>query len=554
MTDVGVYMRRALRTWTLYGGRRDSVRGTLAALREHLGHASDGDRVVLRFTPGTIVAREDAEDDGDESADAVVYVAFRDGVRALALEPTIPEHELATLVGILASGNERQRNQAEDVVAQLWAANLPHVQVAAVDPYADIEIVVTEPGAGPGADSLLPNVRGSASGDGDALGARGQLFGGASGEGNAADAGAGGVESRGTVGGEAAPRTMSDIVAEQVRSWRAAADPALLALPSGARVERHPRRRGSVDWGGLQEAREGARVSLAIERIVACHGGAVGPVDALMQVTLGAWQASDGEALDTLVGALVTLPAPTLDRWRATLGMNVTYATAVQEGLAAQAIAVPDAVAQWFRVAGDMHAESVARGLFSERAREVVATWLRVAPECAPFSLQHWLSADAGDAVWAARCAATLPPGEARSTVLRRALGHKDGDVQFAALQGLTGDTAGETNAALGRALASGRRERVQYVLREVAARGDKDALALLLEYADTNELAEAPAIQRAAVLDVLLAKPTVEVIAWVRERTSGWGWRLSARGRERNADIAAALQRLPPAVRTAYT
>jgi hypothetical protein len=552
MMDIGTTLRRVLRSWVLYAGRRESVRGALLGFREQLAMAGDGGRVVFRFTPGAILVGDEAADDDDDAADAVVFVAFRDGLRALAIEPTIPEDELATLVGILASGNERQRNRSEDVVAQLWAARLPHVAVSAVDPYANVELAdeVADADDERLATDLMPHVRGAGDDPGDP-GVEGAGFRSLGADDAPPPATVGATRSGAAV--EPLLQTVSDVVSQQVLAWRA--PPASVPPPRvvGAPAMRFPRRAVPVDWTAIARAREGARVALAIERIVACHAATVAEMDALLQVTLDAWRHPDGRALAALVAAIPTLPDASLERWRSTINLNGAYTTGVQEGLAAQAESAPRAVAEWFRVAGVNHVENVGRACFAGRARSTVEAWLRAAPECALLALQHWVGLDADDAVWATRCATSLPPGEARAALLRRVLAHRDLDVQFMALEALPGDVSPETNGALERCLASGRRDRMQHVLRELGRRSDGDSARVLLAYVESAAYGDVPAVQRAAVLDMLLAKGAPAVVEWVRERTAGWGWRLSLRGRERNAEIAAALQRLSPELRRVY-
>jgi len=546
MMDLGTTFRRTLKTWNLYAGRRESVRGALTALREQLAQASDGQRVMFRFTPGTVLTGLEDTGDEDGTADAVVFVAFRDGVRALSIDPTIPEDELASLIGILASGTEGRRAQADDVVAQLWAANLPHVLVSAVDPYADVEMDDGLEGEVLSTD-LMPHVRGAS---GEASEGEGAAFVGR--RRDDPNDGSPRAAAPGTAD-DAPPLTMADVVHQEVQAWKV--PPTSVAAPPvvGPPAMRFARTSEAVDWAAIAAAREGARVALAIERIAACHAAVVAPIDALMQATLDAWRHDDARALASLVRSFATLPPATLDRWRTTLSMSMAHTTAVQEGLAAQATRVPTAVADWFRLAGPAHVEIMARALFMAQAQEVVGAWLQAAPENALVALQHWMGSDVDHATWATRCAVALPAGEARTNALRRALGHRDTEIQFLALQALGRDPSPDTLAALGRCLQSGRRDRVQFALREIALRSDPGALALLIAYAESGAFADVPVVQRAAVIDILLATPTAEAVEWVRERTTGWAWRLSVRGRERHAEISSALQRLPPDIRKAY-
>lgn len=559
MIDVGTYLRRALRTWAMYTGRRELVRPSIAALREQIAVASEGDRVLFRFTPGAIVTGQMSEDEGDEAADSVVYVAFRDGLRALSIDPTIPEEELTTLVGILASGTDSGARQSEDVVAQLWAANLPSVLVSAVDPYAEVGFEGEADDEDAFARDLMPHNFGASTDeelDLEALALASSRRSAPKADGGPTGGGDGAriVDGNGTPGVRlSGPRTLAEAVEGEVARWTA--PPAVearwhLEAMKAAIVQAPPLR---DEWISLASAQGGSKLALSIDRLIDCLKPTSGAIDALMLASVAAWQSDNGRALDLLTRRMPELPDGVLERWRSTLTLNGSYAVAVRGALRVQAPRVPAAVDRWFELAGETHIESVSLGLFNDRDHSVVASWMKHAPGAGTLVLRPWLAGTGDEANWAVGCALDMPIGEARSATLRRALGHRDPEVQYRALFGLAGDVAKETDAALGRALASGRRDVAQFALRELAARSDLGAGATLLAHVETNEFALTPAIGRAAILDALLAHPHADVILWVREKTSGWSWRLAVRGRERQADIAAALQRLPATTRQAY-
>jgi hypothetical protein len=64
---------------------------------------------------------------------------YRDGIRRLQLAEGIDSAELRRFVAALAV-IIRPDDLSEDYVTQLWEANLPHVQVTAIDPYLDLDV------------------------------------------------------------------------------------------------------------------------------------------------------------------------------------------------------------------------------------------------------------------------------------------------------------------------------------------------------------------------------------------------------------------------------
>jgi hypothetical protein len=77
--------------------------------------------------------------EADQDRASVVAALYRDGVRRLQIREGVGADELERLVRALAKPIHPD-DLSEDYVTRLWEAELPHVQVTAVDPYLDLDV------------------------------------------------------------------------------------------------------------------------------------------------------------------------------------------------------------------------------------------------------------------------------------------------------------------------------------------------------------------------------------------------------------------------------
>ena len=90
----------------------------------------------------------------DDDQNSIVRALFRDGVRRLDLKAGMERLELDRFVLGLARPLDPE-DPSEDYVTRLWEANLEHVNIAAVDPYLDLDLPddLLEGKARPGGES-----------------------------------------------------------------------------------------------------------------------------------------------------------------------------------------------------------------------------------------------------------------------------------------------------------------------------------------------------------------------------------------------------------------
>ena len=539
--DAGQAFRRALRTWALYEGRRDLVQRALELLAERIARANNADSVCLHVTPGAILTRLDDAGDSGETADSVVYVAFRDGLRAMTLDPDIAAEELAQLIGILAGGRERHVNLLDDVVAQLWAARLPHVVVSAVDPYAEVEIEEEGPDAGGEADSgTAPDDERVAPASDEPTEETPRHVARSLAE----------HAARGVVSGHGRPGRLQGTLIERVERarglWRgvdAAAFPPARFVP----YEGWANDVDDIDaaWRQALDEHEQLRLATSIARIGRCLMAVPGGgLDALGLAVVRAWEERDFAAIGAVVDVVEGMSPSLRARWNAFVSAQNTGQDVAERGLVAWATEAPDLAVRWIR-ALDEHARLALAGSMHRRdARAVLGVVAERDVALASALLGPWIVGTPEQAGWAVTIVARWASGSHRTELLHRALDHAAGSVHYAALLALAGDRSPRVLLALEGALVAPRKDVVDHALRELAAMGTSQAASILVKRVEGSTFGELPGVARAAILDTLLAAHPGTVRPWVTEQRAGWAWRLSARGRERHAELDAAMRR----------
>ncbi len=123
---------RAVRT---YPPGNEIRQRTLAELHPQLEQVLP---LELTVTPAGFQIAEQAMPAEEEGRSKVATRLFRDGIRRMELKPGLDAAEAGRLVIVLAE-NIHPDDLTRDYVTLLWEAGLPHVTVAAVDPFLDLD-------------------------------------------------------------------------------------------------------------------------------------------------------------------------------------------------------------------------------------------------------------------------------------------------------------------------------------------------------------------------------------------------------------------------------
>jgi len=130
------HLLRAIQTLRTYPASNQLAREALAALQPRLAAAAP---FALELTASGFLLASEPIGGGEQDRAKVALALFRDGVRRLELRQGIEAAETERLVLALAKPIHAD-DLTEDYVTRLWEGDLPHVGVAAVDPYIDVDI------------------------------------------------------------------------------------------------------------------------------------------------------------------------------------------------------------------------------------------------------------------------------------------------------------------------------------------------------------------------------------------------------------------------------
>ena len=144
-------LARTLKTCRLY----DANNPTVVKFREELAAAliqqlAEHGRMVLTFTSDDILTEEVSLYPARSREDNLALPFYRDGIRAMALEPDITPREVEVLLDAVLRVTRHEATD-DDLVTLLWDADLDHVGVDAASTEGDVETGAgdEEEGGGP---------------------------------------------------------------------------------------------------------------------------------------------------------------------------------------------------------------------------------------------------------------------------------------------------------------------------------------------------------------------------------------------------------------------
>jgi HEAT repeat protein len=130
-------IHQGYRDHRLYPAGHPTTRNTMellmATVRSHLESLGP---LVLQVTENRLLFEGQEVYTYAESRDNLAFLMFRDGIRALTLNPGLELSELEALVGCLARADQMQDTD-HDLSTALWEHDLVHVRLEVVDPFLE---------------------------------------------------------------------------------------------------------------------------------------------------------------------------------------------------------------------------------------------------------------------------------------------------------------------------------------------------------------------------------------------------------------------------------
>jgi HEAT repeat protein len=132
-------VHQAYRDTRLYPPGHPAVSNTIqmleAAVKSHLDTLG---RLALTVGEDRLFYEGEEVYTHAESRDNLAFLMFRDGIRALTLDPGLEPREIAVLVELLAQADQMS-DTGHDLSTSLWERDLVHVGVEMVDPFLEGE-------------------------------------------------------------------------------------------------------------------------------------------------------------------------------------------------------------------------------------------------------------------------------------------------------------------------------------------------------------------------------------------------------------------------------